>query len=371
MKIDIQTNTMKERLYSLDLLRGLDMLFLRVASPILIALGTACAWPEAVRRQFTHPWGGFTAYDIIMPMFIFMCGAAVPLALPRRMENGRAGRAYWRHVLWRVVMLWVLGMMCQGNLLDLVPANFALYTNTLQSIAAGYLIAAVVLLLPNRRVRFAAPFALAAAYGLLMALCGDYSREGNVAYVFETWLQKVLPVIGYTTAGHYTWFLTTLMFGAMTLFGLQATEILQNAAWSQRRRAGVLAGYGAGLLAAGWLLVACGVPMIKQIFTVSFSLQAVGWCMLLYAALYVVGDIWKVRRGTGLVTLYGQCALVAYMIPALFWAGLEQGSKTVLRGVIARFDARWTPVIAMVGYAVMLTVILYFYRRAKSAKGTK
>jgi len=359
---------MKERLYSLDLLRGLDMLFLRVVSPVFIVLCTACNWPDSVRRLCSHPWGGFTPYDIIMPMFIFMCGAAVPLALPRRMTNGRAGWPYWRHVIVRVVLLWILGMMCQGNLLELVPKNFALYTNTLQSIASGYLIAAVVLLLPNGKVRFAVPFVLAAIYGLLMAFFGDYSREGNVAFVFETWLQKVAPFIGYTTGGHYTWFLTTLMFGAMTLFGLQSTEILQRTEWSQWRRAAALAGYGAALLAFGWLLVACGVPMIKQIFTVSFSLQAVGWCMLFYAALYVLGDIWKVRRGTGLVTLYGQCALVAYMVPALFWDGLEKGSKTVLRGVIARCDARWTPVIATVGYAIILTLILYFYRRAKSAR---
>ena len=41
-----------------------------------------------------------------MPLFIFICGAAVPLALPRRLDaGGRPGLAYWRHVLGRVALL--------------------------------------------------------------------------------------------------------------------------------------------------------------------------------------------------------------------------------------------------------------------------
>jgi hypothetical protein len=34
-----------------------------------------------------------------MPLFIFMCGAAVPFALERRLKEGKC--VFWRHVLWR------------------------------------------------------------------------------------------------------------------------------------------------------------------------------------------------------------------------------------------------------------------------------
>ena len=37
--------------------------------------------------QFRHPWGGFALWDIIMPLFIFMCGAAIPFALTRRLDE--------------------------------------------------------------------------------------------------------------------------------------------------------------------------------------------------------------------------------------------------------------------------------------------
>ena len=92
-----------ERLFSLDALRGLDMIFLCLAKPVIVATAQAlgCGDVEAYpfMRQFTHPWGGFTAYDLIMPLFIFMCGAAVPFALPKRLNaEGRPTAAFWRHV---------------------------------------------------------------------------------------------------------------------------------------------------------------------------------------------------------------------------------------------------------------------------------
>lgn len=46
----------------------------------------------------------------------------------------------------RVVVLFLLGMVVQGNLLSFEPSKMSLYCNTLQAIASGYLIAAICLL---------------------------------------------------------------------------------------------------------------------------------------------------------------------------------------------------------------------------------
>ena len=75
----------ESRLFALDLLRGIDMFYLAVVSatvaPLCAALGLSPAWKTFL---VTHPWEGFTLYDLIMPLFIFMCGAAVPFGLGRR-----------------------------------------------------------------------------------------------------------------------------------------------------------------------------------------------------------------------------------------------------------------------------------------------
>ena len=108
------------RLFSLDLLRGLDMFYLAVVatilSPLFLALGADPVWG---RFFCSHPWEGFTLYDLIMPLFIFMCGAAIPLALGRRMVGGRPAPGFWGHVWSRFALLWFLGMLAQGNLATL------------------------------------------------------------------------------------------------------------------------------------------------------------------------------------------------------------------------------------------------------------
>lgn len=360
-----------ERLFCLDLLRGFDMLLLTVVAPMIRAVDKVWGVPKAVTDQLTHNWGGFTLYDLIMPLFIFICGAALPYALGRRLDaQGRPTAAYWKHVGVRVALLWFCGLLCQGNLATLDALKISPYNNTLQTIAAGYLITAVVYVVPVRLVRQLAPVVLAVAYAFLLILLGDlkaglYSETGNYAQIFE---QKVLAVLlpagseAFNTHG-YTWFLTTLMFGAMTLCGAQCAEILRSA-WTPRRKALVLAGLGAALLAVGWGL-ASGIPVIKHIFTVSFTAQAMGWSVLALAGLYALTDLAGCRRGWWLVTLYGQCALTAYMATHFFSRVLQAAANTVVAGVPHLIGDKYQPLVLMAAVAVILTLVLVVRRRLR------
>jgi len=348
------------------------MLLLTVIGPCALAAGKLWGWPAGVMRQFSHPWGGFTLWDIIMPMFIFMCGAAVPFALGRRLDpSGRPTAAFWRHIAFRVAMLWVLGMIVQGYLLTFDPLRITYYSNTLQTIAAGYAVAALVLLVKSRAVRFAMPFVLVAAYSLMLHFCGDYSRDGNFAMVVERKiLAVVLPEGTKVDNNGYTWFLTTFMFGAMTLFGMQATEILRGAA-SAKKGLRLLC-FGAALLAAGWALVAAGVPMIKHIYTASFTLQAMGWCMVSFSALYFVCDVLGMRRGTWMVVLFGQTALAAYLLHSCLSGSLDALSNRLLSGVVRICGGDSRGFVMAVGSSVALVFLLHVWRTYRSAmKGGK
>jgi predicted acyltransferase len=91
---------MKEnRLFSLDMLRGIDMIYLTVISGVLSQVFRATGMEKCHTFFCSHPWGGVTLYDLIMPLFIFMCGAAVPIALSRRLKDGKTNIDYWKHVL--------------------------------------------------------------------------------------------------------------------------------------------------------------------------------------------------------------------------------------------------------------------------------
>ena len=281
--METSANCVRERFMSLDLLRGFDMLFLCVVGPMLCAAARCWGFDSpGFMHQFEHPaWVGFTCQDIIMPMFIFMCGAAVPFALRKRLgPDGRATPAFWKHVAGRVALLWVLGMIAQGRLLRLDITILSPFNNTLQTIACGYVIAALALLVRRRWVRYALPFALAALYTLAFALAGnDYTPDGNVAIRFEEWFVKlIMPASNRAFEimdPHYTWWFTIPMYGVMTLCGFEATEILRSDRPAPRR-ALTVAGIGAALLVGGLALEWIGIPCVKHIFSTSFTAQAMG-----------------------------------------------------------------------------------------------
>ena len=358
-----------KRLLSLDLLRGLDMILLTVVGPHFWAVNKAWTMPEAVQLQFKHAWGGFTLWDIIMPLFIFACGAAIPYALSKRLdEDGWATAAFWKHVLGRFALLWFCGMLVQGRLATLDPLQISPYNNTLQTIAAGYLIAALVMLIPIRALRALFPFALAGAYGALLHFLGDYSQGGNLAQVVEQKiLGGILPAgsLAFKTHG-YTWFLTTLMFGAMTLCGAQCAEILRGKGPNGRKATALLL-IGGSLLGAGFALE-LAVPCIKHIFTVSFTCQAMGWCVLALDVLYVLTDVFGLRFGWWFVTLYGQCALTAYMATHFFRPSLEACTKSITKGFPRFIDKAYMPLAEALVTVIVLTIVLVIRRRLRGAK---
>ena len=356
------------RLYSLDLLRGLDMFLLTVIGPFFAALNKATPLPDWFMGQFHHNWGGFTLWDIIMPLFIFMCGAAVPFALPKRMDDGRAGLRYWRHVASRVALLWVLGMVSQGRLLSFDALLVNPFNNTLQAIASGYLVAAIVLCIPSRRIRAAAPFALALGYAALLHFCGDYTKDGNAATRFEYWLlPRITPDGSKALAladGGYSWWATIPVFGAMTLCGMGATNILMSA-HPPMRRLWRLSALGAALVLFG-LAVSPLIPPIKHIYTLSFTAEAMGLCCLALAALYAIADILRFRRGTWLFILFGQTSLMAYMCHE-FKPVLRAFGNMFAPGAEHLFGKPAAPVAAAVASSALLVAVLYVWRKSRRA----
>lgn len=362
---------MKERLYSLDVLRGLDMILLVVVGPLIRAANQVYHFSSAFMRQFNHGWEGFTLWDIIMPLFIFMCGAAIPFALGRRLVDGRAGIAFWKHVLIRVAMLWILGMVIGGNLLTLNVAKFNPYSNTLEAIAAGYLIAVCVMLVRSKVARIAASVAFAFLYTLLLAFGGDYTEYGNFAFKTDFAILKVLlPANSQWLANpsYYTWFSTSLMFAAMTLAGFHATEILRGSG-GKRQKAMRLFIYGVALEAVGWG-VSPWIPVIKPIFTLSFTAQAMGWCVISLAVLYVLTDILMLRKGLGVVVLFGQCALTAYIVGVWFFRPvLKTLADILIQGFPFAFglNSAEQQLASACVVACEITLVLLIRRRLKKA----
>ena len=371
--------TAKERLYSLDLLRGLDIFFLTVFCGVAwaaheglglfpVPAGTPEGYFGPVMEQLAHRWGQFHLIDIVMPMFIYMCGAAVPFALGRRLQDGRPTPVFWKHLGARFALLWFCGMIAQGNLLSLNPAEIRIFDNTLQTIACGYVIAALVMLIRRRWVRWLMPVALALVYTVPLAVHGDYTPNGNLAHLVERWIVDSLCVpLGFSSKlTDYTWFATIPMFGVMTLLGMVSTEILTAQGADGTRKTLRLGALGAGTLALGWATYPF-IPSIKHIFTLTFTAQAMGWCMLALAALYYVTDVLRFRRGLGLFILFGQFALTAYMLADTPLVAITStAAKTFSQGFAHLFGEGWAVFLTSIVQGALVTFALVVRRRLKA-----
>lgn len=133
--------TSANRVLSIDALRGFDMLLIIFADRFFATLNKGADIPltEALANQFSHPkWFGSTFYDIIMPLFLFVVGAVIPFSLSKRTQANNSKKDIYRKLFKRFFILFVLGWIVQGNLLDLDANQFHVFSNTLQAIAVGY-----------------------------------------------------------------------------------------------------------------------------------------------------------------------------------------------------------------------------------------
>ena len=154
-----------------------------------------------------------------------------------------------------------------------------------------------------------------------------------------------------------------MMFAAMTMCGYHAAEVLRKP-WSEKARAVALFGGALALFLVGGVS-SIWIPLIKPIYSLSFTALAMGWCVLLLAALYVVCDMWKVRRGTAFVLLFGQCALTAYFVSHFFSTPLSSLAETIMQSARVHFSPQLASFLVALCKTAMLVVVMILWRRLK------
>lgn len=327
----MNTNNPKpERLLSLDVLRGLDIAVLVLIQPIIWAAlsvaqpadGTAGHW---LFMQLEHTrWQGFNFEDLIMPLFMFMSGITIPFSMSRY-KTGReqVDSHFYGRILRRFVVLWLLGMFCQGNIMDLDWHTLKLFSNTLQSIAVGYVVVALLYVLCSERVRIAVVALCFAAYIAVFAIWGgmDFTPFTNIAERIDRSVLGIFSDGGYWKDGawlwnedyNYTWILSSLNFVVTVYLGFMAGKILHDKERKPMARFRLLMVWGVALVAAGLALDPI-IPIVKRLWTSSMTLFAGGLCFLLMGLFYYCIDIRGWRRGLTWLKQYGMNSLAAYCL---------------------------------------------------------
>ena len=347
------------------------MLFLVAISDIIEELAEVIdtPWMASVMECFTHKrWEGFSPWDLVMPLFMFMAGVAIPFA----MQKAGSVKTYWR-LFRRVLLLWLFGMMVQGNLLALDPDRIYLFTNTLQAIAVGYFFSALIYLHTSWKTQIGIAVALLLTFWGAMEFItiggyggGDYTPHGNLAEGIDNMVlgrfrdtaQIIDGQIVVKESYTYTWILSSLNFVVTVLSGVLAGEIIKK---RSRERRSLLLGIGVALVALGWTW---GIvhPVIKHIWTGSMVLVSSGYCFLLMGVFYLWIDCLGHNKHLTVLKVYGMNSITAYVVSHVI--SFRSISKSLFFG-LEQYVGDYYDFIIQLSNVTILFIILYIMYRKK------
>jgi heparan-alpha-glucosaminide N-acetyltransferase len=291
------------------------------------------------------------------------------------------------HALWRSLLLNLLGVFLRSTGRSLTNWTFE---DTLSQIGLGYPFLFLLGLRPMRDqwialalilVGYWAAFALYPLPpdfnymqvgvpkgwpSLMPGFAEHWNKNSNLARAFDTWFLNLFPrekPFAYNEGGYATLsFIPTL--GTMIL-GLIAGEVIrsQRLPWAKVKW---LAIGGAISLAAGAALGWLGIcPVVKRIWTPSWTLYSGGWCFLFLAGFYVVMDLWGNKRWAFPLVVIGMNSIAAYCMAHLFEGFVFKNLTTHFgENAFAVFGAAYEPLLH--GAAVLLAfwfLLYWMYRR--------
>ena len=301
------------RLVSLDAYRGFIMLLLISHG---FGFSVLAHYPNFswVARQVDHAaWEGCTFWDLIQPAFTFMVGVAMPFSMARRTSFG----AQFRHVAWRALVLIVLSNVL-SNWTESRGLQFQLI-NVLCQIAFGYFLCFLIMQLPFKAQVAAGIAMLALAWGLYAAFPGPqgpFSQSGNIGQVIDR------KLLGYNYSGYYT----TINFignGVTILFGVWAGMLMQRPK-THGYRLKVLGACALAAFAAGLALQPFN-PMVKRLWTASFTFFSAGWVLLMLMAFYWLVEVRGRRKWAFPAVVLGMNSIFIYSFGQVLHGWLNRG----------------------------------------------
>ncbi len=384
------------RLASIDAYRGLVM-FLMMAEVLQLgevakAIPSSSFWAFLALQQSHVEWLGCNLHDMIQPSFTFLVGVALPFSIASRRARGQSVLKMTVHAFWRALLLVALGIFLR-SLYD-QHTNYR-FDDTLTQIGLGY---GALFLLGFRPVRdqwialgviligYWAAFALyplpatgfdygsvgvsaewLQAHGLT-GFSAHWNKNSNLAWAVDTWFMNLFPRgdLGRFTFndGGYAMLSFIPTLGTMIL-GLIAGGVLRSArtAWSKVMWLTIA---GLAALVLGWLLGRLGVcPVVKRIWTPSWTVYSGGWCFLFLAAFYAVMDIWRLKAWAFPLVVIGMNSIAAYCMAHLFDGFLHAALLRHLgEGFFTVLGLAYEPMLLGACVLLVLWLILFaMYRR--------
>jgi predicted acyltransferase len=384
--------TTAARLTSLDVFRGATMLFM--ASEILHIASVARKFPDSAGARFLadtldhKPWVGCSPWDLIQPAFMFMVGVALPFSLASRRARGQTFPSLFARSMYRALLLIALGIFLRSQARS---QTYFTFEDVLTQIGLGYVFL-FLLAWTHPRVQWAAAALILLGYWAAFALypvpgpafdtttvgvpanwphdlsgfAAHWDKNTNLASRFDQWFLNLFPretPFVFNRGGYLTLnFIPSLV---TMIFGLLAGGVLQSARSAQAKLRLLLVYGAAGIVLglAAHLLGLC--PIVKRIWTPSWTLFSGGCVVLMLAAAYWTIDVKKYRRWTFPLIVVGMNSIAMYV---LVHVATDYVTRSLLIHVGAApfnaFGSVFAPILlGAITLAIFWLILLWMYRR--------
>lgn len=357
----------KERLKSVDALRGFDMFWIIGGGGLFLSLKSYsnCSFVSFGMDQMSHAvWNGFHFMDLVFPLFLFIAGIVMPFSLTRQLEKGVPKKKIYFHVFKRTLMLVLFGLLYNGlPVLDFSKIRFA---SVLAQIGIAYMFAAFIFLNFNYKKQIIWIVGILVGYWLMLrfipvpgvgagVLTMDGCLNGYVDRMFlpghlyrdifdpEGWLVKI-PAIA------------TALLGALTGY------FVKNAKYNGYKKAGMLLAAGIVFLIISWIINPF-FPINKSLWTSSFVFHAAGWSLLLFSVFYFIIDVLHFQKWAFPFVVIGMNSITIYL--ASRFIDFRFTANALLGGVAKLFPTGFQSFVLTVFVLLLEWGFLYVLYRKK------
>jgi predicted acyltransferase len=373
--MDNQLPELKDRIISIDILRGLSMFMILSTqiggAPIWTTLnnvlwGSEKTWPHFVFNQMSWSNEHVNFMNSAQSFFLFVVGVVIPFSMKNRLLKNNKSQIYLS-IIKRSAILFLFGLIAGGKLLNLPEYNRTLatipvYNNGLEPIAVSYLVCSVIVLNTKIRTQFIITIALLLLYWFVWFIPapggnGDiFSKDMNIGIYIER------LVLGDHTShfGSWTGIFNTVSHIMLAMIGVLCGHLIfGNREKMEKFKLLLVAGISMIVVGKIWGLA---FPVMRSFMTSTFVLISGGIGVLLLAAFYYIIDIRGYSRWSFFFYVFGVNSIAIYMMAHLFDFRLI--GNIVAGGFSARFSSGIQALIqAVCAMAVMWLIMLYMYRK--------
>ena len=328
---------------------------------------TSMDWLNGLAHQFEHPeWIGFTFYDFIFPLFLFVAWVSIPFSLGKLKEANAPKSHIYRKAFWRMMILIGLGILDKNAPFPFFDWEQIRLGSVLGRIGIAGFVTVVLFLNFNITKRLIIAGGILLVYYATIFLvpvpgfgAGDLTFEGNLVGWFD---RTFLP--GRLLQGQFDelGILTTFPAICLTILGAHAGEILRKSDNSESQKLKEL--LVTGLICIGIALIwNLHFPIFKRMWTSSFIMLTSGLAFLSLSLFYLIIDILKFQKWAFFFVVVGMNSLTIYMIYR--FVNFRDTSRLLFEGLYKPLGENWMPVMESLGALGLVWLFLYFLYRKK------